>query len=109
VQVHPHVLSALRRASLPITVTALWVAALANVGHAATYANLAVVKPLTACAELTNTDLGAIADTPGVVQSAELMETPKGMYCKVTARPERLWLCRHLHAGIERLIFRGRQ
>lgn len=51
--------------------------------HAAPYAQLAQVKPVARCEALTHADLHGIAETPASVASAEMIDTPKGAFCKV--------------------------
>jgi feruloyl esterase len=61
-----------------------------NIGHASTYDNLPVIKPIKSCADLTKADLSKVTYTAGTVKSAEMIETDKGPFCKVTTlfKPE---------------------
>ena len=77
-------LSATGRASLLLTLTMLPFAGLMNVARAAGYANLPVVKPIGSCADLAKTDISKVAETPATVKSAEMIDTDKGPFCKVT-------------------------
>ena len=52
------------------------------------YANLPVVKPVQDCAALAGTPLDHVADTPARVQSATVIETAKGPFCKVLGNIE---------------------
>ena len=70
----------------------LLIAAVANVSRAADYADLPVIKPIMSCSNLANSDLSKVADTPGVVTSAEVTDTAQGQFCKVTARVDPLIL-----------------
>ena len=73
-------------------------------------ADLPVVTPITACADLAKADLSTVADTPGVVTSVRSIDTPKGRYCRVDARiaplilvtvflPSEHWTQRYLQYG----------
>src|SRR5580692_4413090 len=90
IRFNSNLLSVLRRPSVLLAVTTLWVVGIANVGNAAGYASLPVVKPITPCADLAKTDLSKVADTPGVVKSAVLTDTDKGQFCKGVAQVEPL-------------------
>jgi feruloyl esterase len=75
--------------ALLIVIVASFVGCFTTPGHAAPeYANLTVVKPVVSCADLTKADLSKVADTPGVVKSAEVTDTPKGQFCIVIAQFE---------------------
>lgn len=47
------------------------------------YTNLAVIKPVISCTDLAKADLSKAADRPGTIQSAEVIDTAKGQFCKV--------------------------
>ncbi len=77
-------LSAEWRAFFRSTLSMLLFAGLTNVAGAQGHANLPVVKPIKSCVELTKTDLSKVAETPAAVKSAEMIDTEKGPFCKVT-------------------------
>lgn len=54
-----------------------------STAQAAAFSQLPVVKPIISCEDLKKTDLKAVADTPAAVESAALIDTPKGQFCKV--------------------------
>jgi feruloyl esterase len=78
-----------RRVSLLFAALIVCAVSFPSAGHAAPgYADLPIVKPTAPCADLVKADLSKVADTPGTVKSAELMDTPKGQFCKVIAEFE---------------------
>jgi hypothetical protein len=82
----------------------------ASNAQAQSYANLPIIKPIVSCAALGKTDLSRAADTPATVQSATLIETEKGPFCKVLGNieptigfevdlPVEHWTQRYLEGG----------
>jgi hypothetical protein len=78
--------------------------------QAQSYANLPVIKPVQSCAELGKMDLSHAADRPATIQSATLIETEKGPFCKVLGNiepsigyevdlPVEHWTQRYLEGG----------
>lgn len=59
-----------------------------SAARADAYANLPVVKPVLSCADLAKADLTHAADTPAKVQSATVIDTAKGPFCKVLGNIE---------------------
>lgn len=70
--------------SLLFTLAVALFATLSSVAHAAGYANLPVVKPVAACTDLAKADLSKAAETPYTIKSAEMIDTDKGPFCKVS-------------------------
>src|SRR6516225_5853443 len=107
-RINAKLLTAIARASLLLFLMA---AGFVQVGHTAPgYTDFAVIKPVTPCADLAKADLSKVADTPGTVKSAELVDTPKGQFCKVVAEfepmidvtvnlPVDLWTQRYVMSG----------
>ena len=107
-RINAKLLTAIARASLLLFLMA---AGFVQVGHTAPgYTDLAVIKPVTPCAELAKADLSKVADSSGTVKSAELVDTPKGQFCKVVAEfepmidvtvnlPVDLWTQRYVMSG----------
>lgn len=87
-RVNANHLRASRRAMMLVSAAILWATVFAISSHAAGYADLNPVKPVAACADLAKTNLSKVADTPGVVKSAELRDTAKGPFCTVIAQFE---------------------
>jgi feruloyl esterase len=66
----------------------LMFAGLASRAHAADYLDLPVVKPVVSCDQLAKTDLSQAVGAKVTVKAAEVTDTPKGKYCKVTGTIE---------------------
>jgi feruloyl esterase len=50
--------------------------------------DLSVIKPVVACEDLTKADLSKVADAPVKIDSAAVVETAKGKFCKVKGNIE---------------------
>ena len=76
----------------------------------ATGAQLSVVKPVMGCEQMASADLSAAVGAPVKIDSAKLVETPKGSYCKIAGKiapevgfevdlPAEHWTQRFLESG----------
>jgi hypothetical protein len=74
-----------KRIPAPIILVLIGIAFGAQAGD---YAHLAVVKPATSCEALGKTDVTHVADTSATIQSAALIDTVKGQFCKVVGTIE---------------------
>jgi len=93
-----------------VRLTFLFVLALmGGVAHAQG-ASLDVVKPVTACDQLAKEDLSQFVGAPVKIDSAKLVETPKGQFCKIAGKidpeigfevdlPAEHWTQRFLESG----------
>ncbi|HUO38901.1 MAG TPA: tannase/feruloyl esterase family alpha/beta hydrolase, partial [Mycobacterium sp.] len=96
-------------AAIAVGAALLWVATVRHAA-AADFASLPVIKPVESCTDLGRTDLHAVADTATVVESAALVDTPKGPFCEVKGTiqpairfevdlPAEHWTQRYVEAG----------